>query len=223
MPVADIDGCNDNCSHSCGNVNEWITRKVTRLCAPLPKSLIFHLKRFEYSIASGRVEKLPGRVDVPAELDVTSCSTGSGSTTTVQPPGHPSSDDVYRYRLTGAIVHVDPKEDEDDDFGMASEGHYVTFVRSSLPDDRTMDKDGEYHHSWTEIDDGIVRHVHPTDDGDSSTPTTVPAVPDAICGCDVTKSGRAEKGDGGKLGNVVVERRYATLVVYTRVCDGQWR
>jgi len=207
IPVTDIDKCSDNGSYQC-NANEWITRKETRLCVPLPRSLIFHLKRFEYSTVSGRVEKLHGAMEIPAELDVTACST-------VTTP--------LRYCLTGAIVHVDPIEnDHEAEFGVASEGHYVTIIRSKMPTTggtrENDDPQGKGDNLWTEFDDDYVGIV----DSDEDTSSSPCQVPKAISGCDVTKSGQV-KGDDGKtitkIGNAK-ERRYATLVVYSRSCEG---
>ena len=205
IPVADIVGCSDNSSCQ-SNANEWITRKETRLCVPLPRSLIFHLKRFEYSTVSGRVEKLHGAMEIPAELDVTACSTATTP---------------LRYCLTGAIVHVDPIEnDHEAEFGVASEGHYVTIIRSKLSGGTRENDDpqGKGDNLWTEFDDDYVSTV----DSDNDTSSSPCQVPKAISGCDVTKSGQV-KGDDGKtttkIGNAK-ERRYATLVVYSRACEG---
>jgi hypothetical protein len=143
------------------------------------------------------VEKLPGKVEIPAELDVRAWS----SNTTPQ-----QSDNNFRYCLTGAIVHVDPIEDEHEaEFGVSPEGHYITFLRSSLPTREDDDPQDKRDNLWTEIDDDFVCIV----DSDHDTSASQYPVPKEISGCDVIK----------KLGNAK-ERRYATLVVYSRSCDG---
>jgi len=167
--------------------NEWVTRKETRF-ETLPQSLVFHLKRFEYSPTLGRVEKLPGEVDIPQVLDVKACSLVNTDDEKKKDKG---GDSCYQYKLTGGIVHVDPEEDEEDvEYGQTSEGHYVTFICKSSLDDTEDDK--EEKNVWTEIDDEVVR----TSEIDSALKI--------LSGCE-SNSDKKEK-----------DRRYATLVVYTR-------
>jgi len=167
--------------------NEWVTRKETRF-ETLPQSLVFHLKRFEYSPTLGRVEKLPGEVDIPQVLDVKACSLVNTDDEKKKDKG---GDTCYQYKLTGGIVHVDPIEDEEDvEYGQTSEGHYVTFICKSSLDDTEDDK--EEKNVWTEIDDEVVR----TSEIDSALKI--------LSGCE-SNSDKKEK-----------DRRYATLVVYTR-------
>jgi len=159
--------------------NEWVTRKETRF-ETLPQSLVFHLKRFEYSPTLGRVEKLSGEVSIPQVLDVKACSLVN-----TDEKKDKGGDTSYQYRLTGGIVHVDPEEDEEDvEYGQTSEGHYVTFIcKSSLEEKKNV---------WTEIDDEVVR----TSETDSAL---------KILSGYESSSDKKEK-----------DRRYATLVVYTR-------
>ncbi len=176
----------DNCQQ--GTIhNDWITRKETRFCLPLPNSLIFHLKRFNYSTVSGRVEKLSGVMDIPAVLDVRTCCCSSTPITTVDCP---EANDYFRYHLSGAIVHVDPIDDDNDhatNFGELQEGHYVAFV---LDWNNNNDDDG-----WIEIDDEcVIRIVDPNGTSESSVPI------------DISSSCNAK------------EHCYATMVIYT--CEG---
>jgi len=166
--------------------NEWVTRKETRF-ETLPQSLVFHLKRFEYSPTLGRVEKLPGEVDIPQVLDIKACSLINNDEKKDK-----GGDTCYQYRLTGGIVHIDPVEDEEDvEYGQTSEGHYVTFIcKSSLNESQEEDK--EEKNVWTEIDDEVVR----TFDADLALKI--------LSGCE-NSSNKKEK-----------DRRYATVVVYTR-------
>ena len=161
--------------------NEWVTRKETRLCHPLPQSLIFHLKRFEYSTTLGRVEKLAGKVKIPQELDLKACSLGVEKD---------KKSCCHRYSLSGGIVHVDPIEKEGEiEYGEASEGHYVTILCHSSVLSNEEDETKEQNITWTEIDDEVVREVE------------IESALEVLSGCEKDK-----------------ERRYATLVVYSRNC-----
>ena len=190
-PRADEDGADtDGEDDAYAARDQWITRKETRICLdPAPRSLVLHLKRFEYDPRGGRVARLPGRVDVPETLDLG----GAGA------PGGPGP---LVYALTGAIVHVEPGADGGGGpspapaFGDEFEGHYVAVVRPPA----AGAGGGRAAPLWTELDDGAVR-APPRGSG-SGTPSSAP---DCICGCEVACRGR----EGG-------ERRYATLLVYTR-------
>jgi len=222
---------NHNATHLHNKKNEWITRKETRLAQhpSLPQSLIFHLKRFEYSPTLGRVEKLSGVVDVPEVLDVKNCCLVS--------PDDEKKKEVccYRYRLSGAIVHVDPMEKEEEvEFGEASEGHYVTFISSSAPtpssaattnsaddskEDDPQDKKKDVS-VWTEIDDEFVRTVD-SPSGDTSDDHQHTALK-ILSGCNNVVSNNVEKTSSSADSSTKTkekERRYATLVVYSRDCQ----
>lgn len=184
---------------------EWTTRKETRFCQPLPRSLIFHLKRFAFT-QSGHGEKLAGTFNIPEELNLRTCCLEqqrvNGESSTIE--------QQYSYQLTGALVHVDPvlSEDEKDhlEYGAMSEGHYVTFVRKST-------EDKQNNKIWIELDDEFV-HVVGTSGGDEPSTDTALKI---LSGCDVSNN----EESCGKLSSskrVVKEkeRRYATLVVYSR-------
>jgi len=201
------------------------------------------------------VEKLPGQFDVPEELDLrTLCLEQKEN----------SADDMielcYRYQLSGAIVHVDPVEEEEEAvYGEASEGHYVTFVRSSADTtpstsstttDPPQDKNDSSVTTWIELDDDVVRTVSDSgpvvSNADDATSPTVqstisgnasvedqqhhqhqhPAMK-VLSGCDAsndasnkleTLSDNTEADTSGKRASKKDDRRYATLVVYSRVC-----
>jgi hypothetical protein len=192
----------------------WITRKETRLRLPLPQSLIFHLKRFEYSATTGRVEKLTGSVDIPHKLNVRGCCLDRTVTNLTKHDISTMRDDMhsccFEYYLSGAIVHVDPKEMEDEiEFGRVSEGHYVTLLHS--PSSRaTSITDNDPNHyeredevgTWTEIDDEMIRIVRSESE---TTHSRHPAL-DTICGCDKYYNGTDS------------ECRCAMLLVYSRTC-----
>ena len=106
-------------------------------------------------------------------------------------------------------MHVDPvlSEDEKDhlDYGAMSEGHYVAFIckpTENKQDDKT----------WIELDDEFVRVVGSSGD-ESSTVTAL----NVLSGCDVSNN---EESCGTSTSSKRVvkekERRYATLVVYSR-------
>ena len=210
---------------------EWVTRKETRLVNPLPQNLTFHLKRFEYSSVLGRVEKLPGTMSVPEELDMkTFCLESLGVANESELPGQLC---CYEYRLSGAIVHVDPIEEMKKDeqvYGETSEGHYVTFISSSAPssknsaagtidattDPSTIPQDKQMNSTWTEIDDEFVRNV---DSNEYPNDSLHPALK-IINGCDVSNHDAKQTSESSSKRVVKEkERRYATLVVYSRACQ----
>lgn len=167
--------------------NNWITRKETRFCLPLPVSLIFHLKRFDYSTISGQVEKLSGFMDIPAVLDIRTCCSFAATAAATVDLSQREANNYFRYHLSGAIVHVDPIEDDNDqaaNFGELVEGHYVTFVR---------DWNNNYPR-WIEIDDEFVCIVDPPNSSNSNSPVPI----------DISALSTAK------------EHRYATMVIYTR-------
>lgn len=179
---------------------EWTTRKETRLCQPLPRSLIFHLKRFTFN-SSGHGEKLPGYLEIPEELNLKNCCLDLDGE---------SSTGKYCYRLAGALVHVDPvlsKDEEDQlEYGSMAEGHYVTLVCKATEMEQS-------NKTWVELDDEFVRVVG-SRDSDSSNDTAL----DILSGCDVTNA--VETCNAATSSKRVVkekERRYATLVVYSQV------
>jgi len=181
---------------------EWTTRKETRFCQPLPRSLIFHLKRFTFT-PSGHGEKLPGSLDIPEELNLRTCCLEQ------QQDDDESSSEHYCYQLTGALVHVDPvlSEDEQDhlDYGAMSEGHYVTFI--CKPTENKQD-----NKAWIELDDEFVRVV-----GSSGDELSADTALNVLSGCDV--SNNAESCGTSTSSSRILkekERRYATLVVYSR-------
>jgi hypothetical protein len=192
----DTDIVRDNSHQSTVVHNDWITRKETRFCLPLPNSLIFHLKRFNYSTVSGRVEKLSGVMDIPAVLDVRTCCSSSTPITTIV-DNCPETNDYFRYHLSGAIVHVDPIDDDNDhatNFGELLEGHYVAFVRDWKKKNNDDDDDDD-DPRWIEIDDESVIRIVDAPNG-SSERSSVPI--------DISSSCYAK------------EHRYATMVIYTR-------
>lgn len=183
---------------------EWTTRKETRFCQPLPRSLIFHLKRFTFT-QSGHGEKLAGSLDIPEELNLRTCCLDQQ-----RDNGESSTIEQCCYQLTGALVHVDPvlSDDEKDqlEYGAMSEGHYVTFIRKS-----TAGK--QDNNTWIELDDEFVRVVGTSCDDGASTDTALKV----LSGCDVSNDEQS-CGISSSSKRVVkeIERRYATLVVYSR-------
>ena len=192
-------------------MQEWTTRKETRFCQPLPRSLIFHLKRFAFT-PSGHGEKLPGALDIPEELNLRSCCLEQQQ----QISGDESNDEQYCYQLTGALVHVDPVLDKDEqdqlEHGAMSEGHYVTFI--CKPTEEKNNK--QDMKTWIELDDEFVRVLGSQDSCDTSSTDTALNV---LSGCDVSKN-EETCGTSTSSKRVVKgqERRYATLVVYSRKC-----
>lgn len=207
------------------NAAGWITRKETRLRHPLPHSLVFHMKRFEYSASTGRVEKLMGVVDIPRELNVRACCSDTTPTSTSHHDTTTTRDNMnsccYKYFLSGAIVHVDPQEtDGEIGFGGVSEGHYVAFLHSPSSKatitngiDPNDDANEEDVGVWTEVDDEMIRIVNT--ESDTATRGCHPAL-DAMCGCD--KFNNSTNTSSSNTDRKVEECRYATMLVYSRAC-----
>lgn len=117
----------------------------------------------------------------------------------------------YCYQLTGALVHVDPvlSEEEKDhlEFGAMAEGHYVTFICTSAAGKQDDNK------TWIELDDEFVRIVSARSGDESSTATAL----NILSGCDVSNNEEScGKSSSSKRVVKEKERRYATLVVYSR-------
>ena len=97
----------------------------------LPKVLVVHLKRFEFSYETLTHSKLNQYFEFPEELDVFPF-TGegvAGAEERMHPDAH------YQYRLRGVVIHS----------GGASAGHYYSLIRG--------DEDG----AWREFNDSTVR------------------------------------------------------------------
>jgi hypothetical protein len=189
------------------NEKEWVTRKETRFCHPLPKNLIFHLKRFEYSTALGRVEAISDELSIPEELELNMCSLDLPNETT---DGELNAC-CHRYRISGAIVHVDRMEsDTEPVYGEANEVHYVTFINKSSA---TNEKSNKH---WFEIDDDKVNSIDKqmclgtTEDNNQSLSQNQIALK-ILSGCDVQSSKEDTKKEK--------ERRCAMMVAYSRVCN----
>mmetsp|Transcript_7262 Transcript_7262/g.15640 ORF Transcript_7262/g.15640 Transcript_7262/m.15640 type:complete len:1243 (-) Transcript_7262:13-3741(-) len=219
------------------HVVTWVTRKETRFRHPLPESLIFHLKRFEYSTPLGRVEKLCGLFHVPEEIDLSACCLEQRENVTCIDSAKnerricPCGD---QFRLTGAIVHVDPLDDDEElAYGDIPEGHYVSYISQPY----YSDKNDEIKYKWIEIDDDRVRSVHHhnsniiAENGCASSvdygskyysegqTNDVRAALKIIDGCDTyVSSGRRLRAAAKKAPVNEKERRYAYLVVYSRIC-----
>jgi hypothetical protein len=125
--------------------------------------------------------------------------------------------DCYCFQLAGAIVHVDPILDEDEqdqlEHGTMSEGHYVTFV--SKPTENNQDEK-----TWIELDDEFVRVVDSRKCGDEDekcTESSTDIALNILSGCDVSNN-KKTCGSSTSSKRVVTgeERRYATLLVYSR-------
>lgn len=136
------------------------------------------------------MEPVPATLDIPAFLELQSCCLDQGCK---------SSDDelnacCYKYHVVGAIVHVVPKDNEEALYGESTEGHYVTFVNKASS---TVESP-----SWFEIDDSEVNKVDQDTCRELSQSELALKV---MSGCNVT--GKEQ------------ERRFATMVVYSRSCD----
>ena len=197
-------------SNTDANKIEWVTRKETRFCHPLPHSLIFHLKRFEYSNTLGRVENLSGEMGIPVELDLKPCCSNLPDYSTKLKAC------CYHYCLNGAIVHVEPTNEEAEKvYGEVTEGHYVTFIKTS----DFHKSSGLNNNQWFEMDDDKVHIVdEPTcnivQEVDNSSAKSLSGNQLALkilSGCNVVSFTEESQPDR--------ERKCATLVVYSRTCD----
>ncbi len=150
---------------------------------------------------------MAGSLDIPEELNLRTCCL-------LQQRDNDESSTIeqqYCYQLTGALVHVDPElsEDEKDhlEYGAMSEGHYVTFVRKST-------EGKQDNKTWIELDDEFVRVVGTSSGGDEPSTDTALKI---LSGCDVSNNEEScGKPSSSKRVVKEKERRYATLVVYSR-------
>jgi hypothetical protein len=129
----------------------------------------------------------------------------------------PNDEQEYCYQLTGAIVHVDPELDKDEqnqmEDGTVTEGHYVTFICS--PKECRQNE-----MTWVEIDDEFVRLVGASsnsDDENEQKSTSTNIALNILSGCDISNNETSRcKATSSKRTVKEKERRYATLVVYSR-------
>ena len=178
---------------------DWVTRKETRFCFPLPQNLIFHLKRGHYCPSLGRVETINSEVDIPEELDVKSSCLNV-------PDMCNMNTCCYKYCLTGAVVHVDHINDSDEVYGEAKEGHYVTFInKADIVNNKLLDA----RNHWFEMDDDKVHLINEDNCVVSSNRplSQTERALKVLSGCEVISSNRIE-----------TEERHATIVVYSRGC-----
>ena len=109
------------------------TKKLT--FKHLPRILVIHLKRFEYSIKLGTNIKLNDYYEFPMVLDmeeymdttVTPSSSSTQQTSAVSSFSLPPPHGNEKYRLVGAVLHV----------GTSESGHYVSIAKV-----KKNDKDG---------------------------------------------------------------------------------
>ena len=127
------------------------------------------------------------------------------------------NDDQYCYQLTGALVHIDPELDQDEqsqkEDGTMTDGHYVTIIRSPK-------ECNQNEMTWVEIDDEFVRVVgtSPHSDGeDEQESTSTNTALNILSGCDISNNENTRCiATSSKRTVKEKERRYATLVVYSR-------
>lgn len=142
---------------------EWLTERRSWLHT-LPKTLCFHLKRFEY--VNGCLKKVGTRMDVPYELDMTPFThqrrTSSGFEKNGTSFSRPSREcpACYKYLLQGAIVHIDKSTQQTAEI----DAHYVTYTSISKKHDpitqnskgRCVSRDADFEaesNIWVKIDD----------------------------------------------------------------------
>ena len=128
------------CSH-CGKKVDALKRYFFKA---MPRTLVVHLKRFEFHIGRLKVIKLNDGYEFPLELDLAPFAEGASPRTGAAPgaalgkaadaskPSQPTpvkprarsiNDDSARYRLSGIIVHN----------GTTDEGHYYSIRRVPSP------------------------------------------------------------------------------------------
>ena len=108
----------------------------------VPDNLIFHLKRFEYDVATGTRNKINDRFEFPETLDMTPYNVEY-----LFGPEQATTPDLFR--LVGILVHS----------GNAESGHYYSYIR-----ERPFSP--EQPNSWLEFNDADVSRFDPSNIAD---------------------------------------------------------
>ena len=104
----------------------------------IPDSLIFHLKRFSYDIATGMRNKVNDRFEFPSVINMTPYTSQY-----LMNPGQPMEPDFYA--LVGVLVHS----------GNAESGHYYSYIR-----ERPLNN--SRGNMWLEFNDADVSRFDPS-------------------------------------------------------------
>eukprot|EP01130_Rhizamoeba_saxonica_P015756 TRINITY_DN711_c6_g1_i1.p1 TRINITY_DN711_c6_g1~~TRINITY_DN711_c6_g1_i1.p1 ORF type:complete len:2276 (-),score=421.97 TRINITY_DN711_c6_g1_i1:69-6896(-) len=102
----------------------------------LPRTMIIHLKRFDFDLSLMMKKKLNIRISYPIE-ETLNVQEFMSEKSEEYPPNY------YEYKLSGVLVHS----------GNADSGHYYSFIK-----DRS-----NYGDSWFRFDDSVVNNFNPDD------------------------------------------------------------
>jgi len=127
-----LDGDNQYLCGKCGEKKDTLKR-VCLKATSLPKTLIFHLKRFEFDMDTLQRMKVNNRCEFPHNLDMRSYTNDDES--------HELPDSHFSYELVGIVVHA----------GCSESGHYYSFIR-----DRNTTR-------WIHFNDSNVESFDPSD------------------------------------------------------------
>lgn len=162
----------------CGYCGKKVDALKRYFFKAVPRTLVVHLKRFEFHIGRLKVIKLNDSYEFPLELDLApftdasvatsgtarqETADASSSTSTSPPPistareRRPSAANnaAARYRLSGIVVHN----------GTTDEGHYYSLRRVQLSSASSVsngEEEGE-EEVWLELNDSTVAPFDPKD------------------------------------------------------------
>jgi ubiquitin carboxyl-terminal hydrolase 34 len=105
-----LDGDNQYLCEKCGEKKDTLKR-VCLKASSLPKTLIFHLKRFEFDMDTLQRMKVNNRCEFPHNLDMRPYTNDDES--------QKLPDSHFMYELVGIVVHA----------GSSESGHYYSFIR----------------------------------------------------------------------------------------------
>ena len=104
----------------------------------MPNNLIFHLKRFEYDVATGMRSKVNDQFEFPESLDMTPYTVEY-----LTNPDQPAPPDMFN--LVGVLVHT----------GTAESGHYYSYIRE-------RPNYSNQPNTWLEFNDADVSRFDPS-------------------------------------------------------------
>ena len=117
----------------------WALLNIDRACfKDVPDNLIFHLKRFEYDVATGMRSKINDKFDFPEHIDMTPYNVEY-----LKDSKQPIAPDVFN--LVGVLVHS----------GTTDSGHYYSYIRERPVNPAQSD-------TWLEFNDADVNRFDPS-------------------------------------------------------------
>lgn len=174
---------------------ERVQRKVSatkRICVKtLPRTLVCHLKRFEFDFDTMEKVKINDYLEFPMEIDMSPYTSGAAAgaeSTTADSAAYEAAGECM-YDLVGVVVHS----------GTSDMGHYYSFIKDRH--DGAKGSDGV--DDWFEFNDEAVR------------PFDVEAMGDECFGGEEVRQ-KWDPAQGAFVPSVETKRRSAYMLIYER-------